>query len=86
MTLKLVLDRFEEDIAVCLDDNDKRYLIPRKILEGVSVNDIFNIELDGESFYSPTVLVEETKAQKESVSKRMKRLFEISRHRRPPKL
>ena len=86
MTLKLVLDRFEEDIAVCLDDNDKRYLIPRKILEGVSVNDIFNIELDGESFHSPTVLVEETKAQKESVSKRMKRLFEISRHRRPPKL
>ena len=86
MTLKLVLDRFEEDIAVCLDDNDKRYLIPRKILDGVSVNDIFNIELDGESFHSPAVLVEETKAQKESVSKRMKRLFEISRHRRPPKL
>lgn len=86
MTLKLVVDRFEENIAVCLDFDDKRYLIPKDILRDIKVNDIFNIEFDGESFYSPVLLREETENRKEDISQRMRKLFNMSRHRRPPKL
>ncbi len=85
MIIKLVLDRFEEDIAVCLDDDDKRYLIPRSVLQNVNVNDFFNIEFDGESYSSPVVLTEETQAKKEEISQRMKKLFKMQ-HRRPPRL
>ena len=86
MTLKLVLDRYEDDIAVCLDFNDGRYLIPKDILDGVKINDIFNIEFDGERFFSPSVLTDETAEKKSDISKRMKILFNKSRHRRPPKI
>ena len=86
MTLKLVLDRYEDDIAVCLDFNDGRYLISKDILDGVKINDIFNIEFDGERFSSPCVLADETAEKKSDISKRMKNLFQKSRHRRPPKI
>ena len=82
MTLKLVLDRFEDNIAVCLDFDDKSHLIPREVLVGVKINDIFNIELDGNIYHDPKVLSEETKEAKESISKRMNRLFKITRNRR----
>ena len=86
MTLKLVLDRYEENIGVCLDFDDKRYLIPKETLGNLKVNDIFNIEFDGESFSNPILLVEETENKKQEISERMKKLFKMSRHRRPPKL
>ncbi len=86
MTLKLVLDRYEENIAVCLDFDDKKYLIPKEILGDMKVNDIFNIEFDGESFSSPVFLAEETAEKKEAISKRMRKIFNMNRHRRPPRL
>ena len=86
MTLKLVLDRYEENIGVCLDDDNKRYYISKEILGDMKVNDIFNIEFDGENFSSPVLLVEETEKKKEEISQRMKKLFNMTRHRRPPKL
>ena len=86
MTLKLVLDRYEENIGVCLDFDDKRYLIPKEILGDMKVNDIFNIEFDGESFSNPALLKEETDKKKEDISQRMRKLFNMNRHRRPPKL
>ncbi len=86
MILKLILDRYEENFGVCLDFDGKRYLIPKEILLGVEVNDIFNIEFDGKSFQSPIVLVEETKERKEQISQRMKKLFKMCRDRRPPKI
>lgn len=75
MTLKLILDRFEDDICVCLDFNDKRYLIPRKDLEGIEINDIFTVEYDGEAFSFPVILTEETQRAKDEVHEKMKRLF-----------
>lgn len=75
MTLKLVIDRFEENIAVCLDMNDKRYHIPRDILTGMEVNDIFTIELDDGIFHTPVFLAEETEATKAAVHQKMNRLF-----------
>ena len=86
MTLKLVLDRYEENLGVCLDDDNKRYYISKEILGDMKVNDIFNIEFDGENFSSPVLLVEETEKKKEEISQRMKKLFNMTRHRRPPKL
>ncbi len=86
MTLKLVLDRYEENLGVCLDFDNKRYYIPKEILGNMKVNDIFNIDFDGESFSSPVLLAEETEQKKEEISKRMKKLFNMTRHRRPPKL
>lgn len=86
MTLKLILDRYEGNIGVCLDFDDKRYLISKEILGNIQVNDIFNIEFDGESFSSPILLKEETEKKKEEVSQRMRRIFNMTRHRRPPKI
>ena len=86
MTLKLVLDRFEEDIAVCIDNDGERYLIPKSVLQDIKVNDIFNVEyVDGE-YHSPIILTKETEKKKEEISTRMKRIFNMSKHRRPPKL
>ena len=75
MTLKLVLDRYEENLCVCLDFDDKRYLIPKEILGDMKVNDIFNIEFDGKSFSNPALLKEETDKKKEDISQRMKKIF-----------
>lgn len=86
MTLKLVLDRYEENFGVCLDFDDKRYLIPKEILGEMKVNDIFNIEFDGESYHSPVLLAEETAKAKERISQKMRKIYNMTRHRRPPKL
>ena len=86
MTLKLVLDRYEENIGVCLDFDDKKHLIPKEILGDMKVNDIFNIEFDGENFSNPVILLEETEKKKEEISQRMRKLFNMNRHRRPPRL
>ena len=43
MTLKLVLDRYEENIGVCLDFDNKQYLISKETLGNIKVNDIFNM-------------------------------------------
>ncbi len=81
MILKLVLDRYEEDFGVCLDENDRSYDIPRDVLGNMRENDIFNIEYDGENFSSPVLLAEETERVKESVSRRMNRLFNACKRR-----
>ncbi|MGM9631753.1 MAG: DUF3006 domain-containing protein [Eubacteriales bacterium] len=86
MTLKLVIDRFEDDIAVCLDFDDKKYEIDRALLPEFEEKDVFNIEYDGGRFHSPVKLTEETEARKRDVSNRMKKLFNMSRHTKPPKI
>ena len=86
MTLKLVIDRFEENVAVCIDSDGKRYLISKSILNNMKVSDIFNIELDEGIYHSPVFLPTETEKKKEEISSRMKKLFKLSKHRRPPKI
>lgn len=82
MTLKLVVDRFEEDFCIALDFEDKRYLIPKNLIGDMKVNDIFNIEFDGESFSNPILLSKETEQRKSDVSKRMKKLFKTCKRQR----
>jgi hypothetical protein len=86
MILKLVLDRYEEDLGVCLDFENKRHYIPKDILGDIKVNDIFNIEFDGENYHSPSLLAKETEETAERISEKMRKLYNMSRHRRPPKL
>jgi hypothetical protein len=86
MTLKLVLDRYEEDFGVCLDFDDKRHLIPKEILKDMKVNDIFTIEFDGTSYHSPNFLAEETANARERISQKMLKIYKMTRHRRPPKI
>ena len=57
MILKLVLDRYEEDLGVALDFEDQKHYIKKEVLDKVKVNDIFTIEYDGENYSSPTVLI-----------------------------
>lgn len=85
MTLKLVLDRFEGDFGVCLGDGDEKLLISKDVLQNVKESDIFTIEYDGERYFSPTVLTEETERKKTDISRRMRKLFK-SYHGRPPKI
>ena len=70
MTLKLILDRYEENIGVCLDFDDNKYYISKEILGELKVNDIFNIEFDGENFSNIIFLPEETNEKKEAISQR----------------
>ncbi len=86
MTLKLVLDRYEENLGVCLDFDNKRYYIPKKILGEIKVNDIFCVDFDGKNFSNVVLLADETLKKKEEISQRMRKLFNMSKHRRPPKL
>ena len=86
MTLKLILDRYEENIGVCLDFDDNKYFISKEILGNLKVNDIFNIEFDGENFTNPIFLAEETSEKKEAISQRMRKIYNLTRHRRPPRL
>ena len=86
MTLKLILDRYEENIGVCLDFDDNKYYISKEILGELKVNDIFNIEFDGENFSNLIFLPEETNEKKEAISQRMRKIFKMTQHRRPPRL
>ena len=86
MTLKLVLDRYEENLGVCLDFENNRYYISKDILGDIKVNDIFNIEFDGENYHSPSLLAKETEETAERISQKMRKLYNMGRHRRPPRL
>ena len=86
MILKLVLDRYEENLGVCIGTNGEKYIISKDILKDIKVNDIFNIEYDGENFGAPSLLADETEQKKQDISQRMRKLYNMSRHRRPPKI
>lgn len=86
MKLKLVLDRYEGNFGICLGDDKSKHEISKDILLNVKEADIFTIEFDGETYHSPIVLHEETAQTKEDLSKRMQKLFQMGRHRRPPRL
>lgn len=84
MTIKLILDRYEENLGVCLDSEHNKHHISKEVLGNLKVNDIFNIEFDGENYHSPSLLAEETAEAKERVSQKMRKIYNMCRHRRPP--
>lgn len=73
MVFKLSVDRIESGIAVCYDDNDKKYELRTG---GLSEGDIIEAEFDENgTFLSHKVLTEETKRKKNELSLRTKKLF-----------
>ena len=73
MILKLSVDRIESGIAICYDDDCKKYELPANgLLEG----EIISVEFDsGGKPASVTHLTEETEKLKREMASRTKKLF-----------
>ena len=73
MDLRLSVDRVENGIAVCYDDNDKKYEL---LLDGVSEGDIISVSFDTDgSLLSVNRLENETEARRSELASRTKNLF-----------
>ena len=71
--LKLSVDRIVNSIAVCYDDNDKKFEIPA---DGLAAGDIISAELDESGkLCNVSVLKEETEIKKAELALRTKNLF-----------
>ncbi len=69
------IDRFEENFAVFVDDEDRCLNIPRSLFScELHEGDIFEIEWDGNALQAARFLEEETEAQRARVKMRMERL------------
>ena len=73
MILTLSVDRIESGIAVCYDDNDKKYELPADgLVEGEIISAVFD---SSEKLVSFTHLKEETEALRRQMAARTKSLF-----------
>lgn len=73
---RYVLDRIEEGIAVCFDEEEREYSVSAVSL-GLKPSDIFLAFYDGEKkeFYGVEFLEKETEAKKSEMQERLNRLF-----------
>ena len=74
MKIKMSVDRIATDVAICYDDNDKKYEIPLKLAD-LKAGDVIFVTFDGDSPVCATVLKEETEQIKKDLAKRTKNLF-----------
>lgn len=73
MLLKLSVDRIEQGIAVCYNDDDEKYELS---VSGLSEGDIIAAEFDKNGkLISYTVLADETQQKKSELAMRTKNLF-----------
>jgi len=63
--MKIIIDRFEEDLAVCELENGKRISVSKKLFPGAEEGDVINISVDRD----------ETEKRKENANKRLHSLF-----------
>ena len=71
--MKLSVDRIENGIAVCYDDNCKKCEIPA---HGLSEGVIIEAEFDeNDKFVRASVLAEETEVRRKNLAARTKNLF-----------
>lgn len=63
--MKLIIDRFEGDYAVCEMENLKCVNLPKEVVFGASEGDVLKIE----------ILKEEKKEREENVKNLMKKVF-----------
>jgi hypothetical protein len=73
------VDRIEGDIAVCISDDDIKLDINKEILGGMTVNDVFSAELDGESISDVVPMPEERDRRLKRNRERLQRLFDRSK-------
>ena len=64
--MKLIIDRFEGEFAVCEIEPQKFVNIPKCIIPNAKENDVINIEID----------IDETKKRKEKINKLINKVFE----------
>ncbi|MBQ7292392.1 MAG: DUF3006 domain-containing protein [Clostridia bacterium] len=73
MAIKLSVDRICNDIAICYDDECKKYEIPSYALKE---GDMVSAEFDSSgNFISATPLPEETEARRKELASKTKMLF-----------
>ena len=65
--MKITVDRFEENYAVCYTDDSLRLDIPSVLLEGASEGDVYDMELKK--------LPEERKKRHASIEEKAKKLW-----------
>ncbi len=73
--MKLQIDRFEEALVVCVDEEERVYHIPRGAFtfephEG----DLFEVIKDGDDYFDMRFLAEETAEARERTRRLMERL------------
>ena len=73
--MRLTLDRIEEGIAVCFDENGVAYEIPTEKLGDMSEGDVLEAEICGEEICNIRPLREETETKKEENASRLRNLF-----------
>ena len=73
------IDRIEGDIAVCISDDDDKLDLDKKLLCGMTVNDIFLAEYDGESISDIQPMPEERDRRLKENRERLQRLFNRSK-------
>lgn len=71
---RFTLDRIEEGIAVCFDDNEKEYTVSADSL-GLQPDDIFLAYYDGTIFCDVEYLKKETEEKKAEMQRRLNQLF-----------
>ena len=65
--MKITVDRFEENYAVCYTDDSLRLDIPSVLLEGASEGDVYDMELKK--------LPDERKRRRASIEEKAKKLW-----------
>ena len=79
MKLKLTLDRYEGDLGVCFDGDDRQYEIPKGVLGSLEEGDIFMISHSDGVFSDPEFLKQETEEKREKLRLRLNRIFARSK-------
>lgn len=73
MTVKLSVDRICKNVAICYDDDCKKYEIPSSEL---NEGDLISVEFDTlGNFISATPLPKETEARRKELAEKTKTLF-----------
>ena len=73
------VDRIEGDIAVCISDDDIKLDVEKETLGGMTVNDVFSAEYDGESICNIVPMPDERDRRLKANRERLQRLFNRSK-------
>ena len=73
--LLLVVDRFEGDFAVCVDDDENVFNLDKTALSGLTEGDCFLAERDGDKLCFVRALPDETARRKAEAAAMLAALF-----------
>lgn len=73
--IKLTLDRIEESIAICLDDENNIYETEKQTLEGIKEGHSFIADIEGGRITVKDTLEEQNRLNSAERAERRRRLF-----------